>query len=81
MRSNLGKEGRDKVTGFQGIITSKHIYLTGCTQYGLQPPVDKDGKFTEQNFFDEGRIEIIGEGIAAEEVAGDDPGCDRRERP
>ena len=77
----LGKKAKDKVTGFEGIITSKHIYLTGCNQYGVQPTVDKDGKVPDVRYFDEGRVQILGEGVNAEDIAGTKPGCDDREHP
>ena len=54
----LGKKAKDKVTGFEGIITSKHIYLTGCSQYGLQPSVDKDGKVPDMKYFEIGRAHV-----------------------
>lgn len=63
----LGKEAKDKITGFEGIITAKVIYLYGCNQYGISPKA-VDGKILDTNFFDEGRIEIIGSGVAPEEV-------------
>ena len=69
----LGKEARDKVTGFEGIIIGKINYLFGCAQYGISPKA-KDGKVNETNWFDEGRIEIIGEGIAPDEVKADKNG-------
>ena len=81
MEDLLGKKAKDKITGFEGIITSKHVYLTGCTQYGIQPVVDKDGKVPERNYFDEGRIEIIGDGFTEESVTAKDNGCDFREHP
>ena len=81
MDNFLGKKAKDKITGFEGIITSKHIYLTGCNQYGIQPPIDKDGKVPDKGYFDEGRIEIIGDGIRAESVSADENGCDFREHP
>jgi hypothetical protein len=77
----LGKEVKDKITGFEGIATSKHIYLTGCNQFGVQPKIDKDGKIPSKEFFDEGRLVIIGEGISKEEVKGEENGCDYREHP
>ena len=40
---NLGKLGRDKVTGFEGIITGKVIHLFGCNNYELKPKA-KDGE-------------------------------------
>lgn len=76
----LGKEGKDKVTGFTGIITSRAQYLTGCDQYNLVPPV-KDGKLEPAQWFDEGRIEIIGNGISAADVVGTKPGGPQREGP
>lgn len=63
------------------IATSNHIYLTGCNQYGLQPVMDKYGKVPDVRYFDEGRLEITGEGITREEVATKDNGCDFREHP
>lgn len=77
----LGKLAKDKITGFEGIITSKHIYLTGCTQYGLQPKIDKDGKVPDKNYFDEGRLEIIGDGFSSDQVSAEKDGCDNREHP
>ena len=65
---NLGKEAKDKITGFEGIIIGKINYLFGCAQYGIAPRVKEDGKVNDTNWFDEGRIEIIGNGIAPEEV-------------
>ena len=44
---NFGKKGKDKVTGLEGIITAKIFYMYGCAQYGITPPVDKDGKRRE----------------------------------
>lgn len=65
----LGLKVKDKVTGFTGIITARTQYLTGCNGYGITPPVDKDGKTGEWQHFDEGRLEIIDEGINKSEVA------------
>lgn len=75
---NLGKKAKDKITGFEGIIIGKIIYLFGCHQYGIAPQgYDKEkGTRFETQWFDEGRIEIIGDGITAEEVkskSGDGP--------
>ena len=58
----LGKQARDKITGFEGIITGKVSYLYGCTQYSLTPKVKKDGSAQDPVWFDEGRIEIIAKG-------------------
>jgi len=73
MDEKLGKLGKDKVTGFEGVIIGKTEYLYGCAAYGLTPKA-VGGKLEDSKWFDEGRIEIIGAGITAEEVKGDKPG-------
>lgn len=75
--NNLGKKGKDKITGFEGIIISKINYLFGCSQYGITPQV-KEGemKRSDTEYFDEGRIEIIGEGIAPASVKVEKNGAD-----
>ena len=60
---NFGKKGRDIITKFEGIITCKISYLTGCDQYGLTPDFIFEGKPIETNYFDVTRIKIIGNGI------------------
>ena len=64
----LGVEVRDKVTGFKGIVVGEANYLYGCTRHGISPKVSKDGKRQEIEWFDEGRLEIIGKGILPKEV-------------
>lgn len=76
----LGLKGRDKITGFEGIITGKVQYLYGCNQYCLVPPA-VNGEIKNGEWFDEGRIEIIGEGITAGEVRADKPGGPNRDCP
>lgn len=70
---NLGLEARDKITSYRGIVTARAQYLTGCDQYQLTLPAEP-GKGIESAWFDEGRLEIIGEGINPERVAGEVPG-------
>lgn len=67
----LGKLAKDKVTGFEGIIIGKIEYLFGCNQYGLASQKYNEDKKerTPTEWFDEGRIIILGAGITAEEVA------------
>lgn len=77
---NLGKLGRDKVTGFEGIIVAKGIHLFGCNTYALSPKATENKVYSAQ-WFDEGRIEIIGEGITVEEVKGEKPGCENLGSP
>jgi len=74
----LGNEAKDKITGFQGIVTGIASYLTGCNQLCVQPQceVDKGGTYPSSNWFDEGRLEFISKGIESVEVTGDVNGCD-----
>ena len=77
---NLGKLGRDKVTGFIGVITATAKHLYGCDTYFLVPKV-KDGKIDDAHWFDVGRIEIIGEGITPSEVQTEKPGGENLKVP
>ena len=77
----LGKEVKDQITGCEGIVTSKHIYLTGCTQFGIQPAMGDDKKIPKKEYFDEGRLVVIGKGVDPKDVQAKDPGCDFREHP
>lgn len=55
----LGKPARDKVTGFQGVITSLSFDLYGCVQAVITPAVDKEGKPQEGSWMDVTRLEIL----------------------
>ncbi|EPN30018.1 hypothetical protein A245_46208, partial [Pseudomonas syringae pv. actinidiae ICMP 19096] len=39
----LGKKARDKISGFEGVITGRAQYLTGCDQYVLSPAAKNGG--------------------------------------
>lgn len=82
-KHELGKQAKDKITNFEGILVARAEHLFGCSTYGIAPQVfDKEkGTRGETQWFDEGRIEVIGEGIAAEEVKAEKPGCDYRDHP
>ena len=62
----LGLEVKDKVTGFMGIVTARASYLTGCDKYGVTPIVDSDGRIHNPEWFDEGRLKIIGNGVVGD---------------
>jgi hypothetical protein len=76
----LGQKVKDVVTGFEGIITGRAQYIYGCDQYCVVPKA-RDGKTAEGQWFDEGRIKIIGRGIFPEEVMADKPGGPQRDAP
>ena len=55
----LGFKARDKVTGFEGVITSVSFELYGCIQYLLNPGMTKENKLGDCCWFDTNRIEIV----------------------
>ena len=63
----FGKKCRDKVTGIKGICIACTSSLFSADQYALEWK-NKKGK-SEHEWFDEGRLEIIGDGVTASEVA------------
>ncbi len=70
----FGKLCRDKVTLFEGICTGRMTSLYGSDAYCLSPRSKKKNKHLASEWFDEGRLEIIGEGVSVEEVTTDRPG-------
>ena len=80
MKIRLGSKVRDKVTGFEGITTGYCTYLYGCNQYNIVSRV-VDGKPSECFWFDDGRIELVSDGINAESVKGTANGGPQRESP
>lgn len=59
----LGSLAKDRITGLKGILIAHCKYLSGCDQYCIKPPVDKDGKMPDGQWFDETDIVILGKGI------------------
>ena len=47
----LGDDCKDPITGFQGIATAKTEWLYGCTRFGLQGPLTKEGLVSELQWF------------------------------
>lgn len=54
----VGLKAKDLVTGFEGVISCRSQWISGCNTYGLKPKVDKDGKLPQSEYFDENTIEI-----------------------
>ncbi len=60
MEVKLGKDARDRFTGFKGLVTGEVHYLTGCTQFLIQPrKLDDKGKPAGSEWFDVDRLESI----------------------
>ena len=70
-KHDLGKKAKDKITGFEGIITERIEHLYGCNTYGLTPQFLKDGKKLDNVWFDEGKLSLTGEGIGSKESSSD----------
>lgn len=52
----LGATYRDLLTGFQGMATAVIRYITGCTQVGLCPGLNGEGKIGDSTFLDWTRL-------------------------
>ena len=68
----FGKKCRDKVTGWEGICIACQTALFNSDHYALEK-LNKKGH-PESEWFDEGRLEIIEEGIGTEDVQSSRPG-------
>ena len=55
----LGLTVKDKITGFEGIVTGYVTYLSGCNQCLMVPPKKKDGALGESQWFDEQRLDAV----------------------
>jgi hypothetical protein len=80
----LGDRVRDPVTGFEGIVLCRTIWLHGCQRLTVQPfGTNEKGQTFSRETFDEPQLELIEEKGAAEAapVGGDRSGPDEREDP
>ncbi len=73
----LGSKVKDRITGFQGIATSRIEYLNGCVQYCVKPPVDKDGKIVDGEWFDDAQLTVVGKGVSVEKELDGGPTSDK----
>ncbi len=55
----VGDKVKDKITGFTGIATSMAVYLNGCVQFCVAPPIDSNGKSADREYIDHEYLEII----------------------
>jgi hypothetical protein len=55
----LGKKVKDTVSNFKGTVVSRHEYLDGSVQFGIQAVVLEDGKLPDIKYFDEKRLEDL----------------------
>lgn len=61
----LGSIVKDRITGFTGVATGRHQYLTGCNKIDVTPQaLDKDGQPVKAAWFDEQMIDVVAPPIA-----------------
>ena len=54
----LGRKVKDKITGFEGIVTDHVNYLSGCNQCLVAPRVGNDGCSKDAQWIDDQRLEV-----------------------
>lgn len=61
MAQNLkfGDVVKDKITGFQGVVVARTIWLNNCDRLTVQPREVKDGKPILSSSFDEPNLEFV----------------------
>ena len=55
----LGRRAKDKVTGFEGVVSSVSFDLYGCIQIVLVPAKGSDGKLGDAHWFDVQRLTVL----------------------
>lgn len=75
---SLGDKAQDQITGFEGVVTGKCVYISGCDQILLAGRVKPDGSKAESQWFDIDRCLLIEAGaVKLEQVSSAArPGCD-----
>lgn len=55
----LGQQVKDKLTGFEGFVTGRCDYMTGCKQYLVTPKVrkGKTHEYPSGSWLDEDRLQ------------------------
>lgn len=55
----LGAKGRDRITGYTGIVVARTEWLYGCKRYTLQSQEMHDGKVADSHTLDEDGVEVL----------------------
>ena len=58
---NLGDKVKDKITGFEGIVTGRHQWVNNCNTYSVQPQILKDDAPQDACNFDESQLDLVEE--------------------
>lgn len=73
----LGSRVRDVITGFEGTVTGRAEYISGCHQALIAPALSADGAMRDSQWIDEQRLERVGSAMLTLDN-GATPGCDRQ---
>ncbi len=55
----LGDRVKDKITGFEGIVTAEINYMYGCHQFQVTPEIDENGNQRKHDWIDEPQLDIL----------------------
>lgn len=55
----FGDRVKDTITGFEGFVTAKVEYITGCIQWEITPATLKDGVPQSTWWIDEKRVVLV----------------------
>ena len=78
----LGVKAKDKITGFEGVVTGTCQWLTGCDQVCIKPlKVTKDNGLPEGHWFDVGQVQYVGPGLTKEDVKSPETGGPQSDAP
>lgn len=59
----LGDQVQCKLTGYQGITTSKHIEISGNIRWGISQPAPEDGGLPDAYLVDDFSLEVLAEQV------------------
>lgn len=76
-KTEMGILAKDVITGFKGTVIGRCEYISGCNQVLLAPYCKDDGTKIDSEWFDEQRIEQIGDRLAITLDNGATPGFDK----
>jgi len=76
----LGCIARDRISGFEGVVTARSEFLNGCVRLGLTPRKrDDDGAPMEAQWFDIEQVEYAAAGLREVAIAAQQSGGPARE--
>jgi len=55
----LGRTVRDKITGFEGVVTGQATYLSGCNRSLVVPKAKDSGEYVAGEWMDDQLLEVV----------------------